>query len=78
MANLTITVDEATLKKARIRALAEGTSVNEILRKVLDSYAGVNAEQIAALEDILEISRRAKSGHRGPRRWSREELYERK
>jgi hypothetical protein len=45
MSNLTITVDEATLKKARIRALTEGTSVNEVLRKFLEAYAGVSAEQ---------------------------------
>jgi hypothetical protein len=38
MSNLTITVDEATLKKARLRALTEGISVNEVLRKFLESY----------------------------------------
>ena len=49
MSNLTITVEEETLKKARIRALTEGTSVNEVLRGFLESYAGVKAEQAAAL-----------------------------
>ncbi len=78
MPNLTITVDDATLKKARIRALTEGISVNEVLRKFLESYAGVSAEQAAALEHLLELSRRATSGHAGARRWSREELHERK
>lgn len=32
MVNLTITIDEATLKKARIRAIEQNTSVNRILR----------------------------------------------
>ncbi len=45
MTNLTITVDEQTLKKARIRALEEGTSVNAILRDYLETYAGVRRER---------------------------------
>ncbi len=39
MANLTIVVDEGTLKKARMRALEEGTSVNAVLRERLEEYA---------------------------------------
>ena len=35
--NLTITVEDETLKRARVRALEENTSVNAVLRK----YAGV-------------------------------------
>jgi plasmid stability protein len=77
MSNLTITVDEETLKKARIRAVTEGTSVNEVLRNFLESYAGVDAEQTAAIDDLLKLSRQAKSRHVG-KRWSRDELYERK
>ena len=77
MSNLTITIDEETLKKARIRAVTEGTSVNEVLRSFLESYAGVDAEQTAAVDDLLELSRQAKSRHVG-KRWSRDELYERK
>jgi plasmid stability protein len=75
MSNLTITVDDATLKKVRLRALTEGISVNEVLRNFLESYAGVSAEQAAALDDLLDLSRRAKSRHVGAKRWSRGELY---
>jgi hypothetical protein len=35
MSNLTISVDEAVLKQARMRALEEGTSVNALLRDYL-------------------------------------------
>jgi hypothetical protein len=77
MSNLTITVDEATLKKARLRALTEGISVNEVLRTFLESYAGVSAEQAAALDDLIDLSRRVKSRHVDAKRWSREELHER-
>ncbi len=38
MPNLTITVDEKILKKARIKALEEGTSVNALLRSFLERY----------------------------------------
>jgi plasmid stability protein len=77
LSNLTITIDEETLKKARIRALTEGTSVNEVLRTFLESYAGVKAEQAAALREIIEIARLSKSRSLG-KRWTRDELYERK
>jgi plasmid stability protein len=77
MSNLTITIEEETLKKARIRALTEGTSVNEVLRKFLEAYAGVSSEQRAALRDLIELSHQAKSRRSG-KRWSRDELYERK
>jgi hypothetical protein len=36
MTNLTITVDEQTLKRASMRALEEGTSVNAVLREYLE------------------------------------------
>jgi hypothetical protein len=77
MSNLTITVDGATLKKARLRALTEGISVNEVLRIFLESYAGVVPEQAAALDDLIDLSRRAKSRHGHDKPWSREELHER-
>jgi hypothetical protein len=77
MSNLTITIDEATLKKARLRALNQGTSVNELLRRFLESYAGVSAQEASALQDLLALSQGSRSRHRGVRRWSREELHER-
>jgi plasmid stability protein len=78
MVNLTITVDEQTLKKARIRALEEGTSVNAVLRDYLESYAGVSREQREALQRILASSQESTSGSGpGGRTWTREELYDR-
>ncbi len=76
MTNLTITVDEALLKRARIRALEQGTSVNAVLRDYLESYAGLAAEREAATKAILELSEVAQSRHEGPR-WTREELHQR-
>lgn len=78
MTNLTITVDEETLKRARIRALEEGTSVNAVLREYLERYAGARREQLEALQRIIESSRESTSGSGpGGRTWTREELYDR-
>ncbi len=74
--NLTITVEDEVLKRARIRALEENTSVNAILREYLESYAGVATRRRDAIEDLLSLSRRSEAG-RGTARWTRDELHER-
>lgn len=76
MGNLTITVDDESLKRARIRALKEGTSVNTLLRDFLDAYAGVRRAQKNAVSEVVALSRRSQS-RRGTRSWTREELHER-
>jgi plasmid stability protein len=77
MANLTITIDDETLRLARIRALHQGTSVNALLREYLEAYA-VTDRTRQALDGFLELARRsrASSGAAG-RRWTRDELHER-
>ena len=77
MANLTIVVDEVTLKKARMRALEEDTSVNAVLREYLEEYAGRRREQLEAARRIIESSRESRSSS-GPagRKWKREDAYE--
>ena len=42
MTNLTISLDEAVIRKARIRAIQEGTSVSAKVREFLSRYAGSN------------------------------------
>ncbi|GAB6057419.1 hypothetical protein [Desulfonatronum parangueonense] len=77
MGNLTITVDEHTLKRARIRALEQDTSVNAVLREYLECYAGTRLHRHDAVLKILNIADTVESG-RGGRTWSREELHERR
>jgi len=74
--NLTITVDDEVLKRARLRALQEDTSVNALLRHTLEAYAGVKAERESAVRELQRLAREAQAGG-GERRWTREELYER-
>ncbi len=77
MANLTITVDEETVKRARIRALEEGTSVNALLRGYLEDYAGVRRERLEAWRKIQELARSSGAGSGGKGLPGREELYDR-
>lgn len=77
MANLTVTVDERVLRKARIRALENGTSVNAVVSDYLQRYAGLSQTQ-AALAGFVELASKstASSGPDG-RTWRREDLYDR-
>ena len=78
MANLTFRLDDEILNRARIRAQAESATVDDVVRKFLESYAGASREkQAAAIRDLLELSLQTSSRHLG-KRWLREELYERK
>jgi hypothetical protein len=77
MANLTITVDKETLKKARMNALAQNTSVNRILQEYLEAYVGTNREQENAVRYIISLSAASRS-RRGNRLWTRDELHQRK
>lgn len=77
MANLTITVEDAVLQRARIKALEQGTSVNALLRLYLESFADSRAER-DALEHFIELAQRSEAGSsRTKRSWTRDELHER-
>jgi plasmid stability protein len=77
MANLTITVDEETVKRARIRALEEGTSVNALLRSYLEEYSGIRREREEAGRKLLELARNSRMSSGGQGLPKREELYDR-
>ncbi len=77
MANLTITIDNEILRRARLRALEQHTSVNALLRDYLDAFAAAGATWDQATDEILRLSSQARSG-RGNRRWTRDDLHERR
>ena len=77
MANLTITIDDEVLHRARLRAMEQHTSVNALLRDYLDAFAAAGATWDQATDAILRLSSQARSG-RGDRRWTRDELHERR
>ncbi len=74
--NLTISVDSHVLKRARIRAVEEDTSVNAVLRDWLEAYAGGAGRNRQAVRRLLRLSEISGSG-RGGARWTRDELHER-
>lgn len=79
MTNLTISVDEGVLKRARIRALEEDTSVNAVLGGFLKEYARldlVRRNRYLALDRLLSLADEHPIDRRG-KQWSRDELYDR-
>ncbi|MBV9382997.1 MAG: hypothetical protein JO242_20320 [Streptosporangiaceae bacterium] len=77
MTNLTLTVDEEILRRARIRALELGTSVNALVREYLRQLVG----RSTAAEGIAEFFAATKGAGAGSgpegRTWTRDELYDR-
>ncbi len=45
MTNLTLSIDDKLLQAARIRAVKEGTSVNDICRKAIEAYAQASDQE---------------------------------
>lgn len=73
---MTLSIDEATLRRARIRALEQGTSVNAVVRQFLESYAGIEGQR-QAIDRFLAIADRSRAGSQGSHRtWERVDLYE--
>jgi plasmid stability protein len=84
VANLTITVDDEVLKRARVRALEQGTSVNAILAERLRAFASEAESQAAVTRALIELGKhntrgggKSRGKQRGGRRWTRSQLHER-
>lgn len=77
MANLTITIDDDLLKRARLRALERNTSVNALLREYLEAFAEAGSGTVARRR-FAALARAANSSSGGKgRSWSRDDLHER-
>ncbi len=75
MANLTITVDDDLLRRARARAVEQGTSVNAVLREELARYVESSGGDRAADAFVTLAQMSAGSSGRGGRSWTRDELH---
>jgi len=78
VANLTLSVDDATLRAARIRALEQGTSVNALVRDYLVSYARPESAREAVHAFLERAARSDASSGSGGRSWTRDDLYDRR
>ena len=76
MANLTIKVDDALLRRARIRALQDGTSVSQVLVASLQAFAGVDP-RVRGWQDFLDAAEEHVDVVPGGRDWSRDDLHAR-
>jgi len=76
VANVTLAIDAELLRRARIRALQQGTTVNAVIREMLVTYAADDR----ALEGRRRFVALARSsvagGDRQEREWTRASLYE--
>lgn len=76
MANLTLSLEDELLQKAREAALREHTSVNALVREYLTRYVNARSRRLEALDALDTLA--ARSSSRSGQRWSREELHERR
>jgi hypothetical protein len=74
MKNVTLSVDDHVLDRARKLATERGTSVNQMIRDFLARETGSETEeQHRSRMRLVELARRSHHGMTGP--WSREEIY---
>lgn len=75
VANLTLMIEDQLLKRARMRALEDGTSVNAVVREFLGRYVG-EQPGAAGLRDFVAAARASGAGSGpGGRTWRRDDLY---
>ena len=74
--NVTLSVDDEVVLRARRRAEALGTSLNQLVREYLEQLAGSTDPN----KDAAEFERLSRAAKGNSRRWKfdREELHERR
>jgi hypothetical protein len=75
MSNLTLSIDDDFLQRAREAALRDRTSVNALVRDFLIRYADSKRRRLEALDALDALA--ACSAARSDARWSRDELHQR-
>lgn len=73
MPNITISMDEHLLKSGRQYAQKNRTSLNALVRKLLEQTVASDSSQW--IEECFSLMDRA-DARSGGRRWKREELYD--
>jgi hypothetical protein len=74
--NVTLSIADETIRAARKRAEAMGTSVNQLVRDYLEQFAGKSDPQADAAE-FERLSRLSQGNSRGWK-FNREELHDRR
>lgn len=76
MKNVTLSVDDRTLREARRIAAERSTSLNAMIRKFLAELTERESRAVEARRRILELCRES-SAEVGTRGWTRDDLHER-
>lgn len=76
MKNVTLSLDEVTLREARRIAANRSTSVNAMIREFLDQLTARESHAQAARKRIVKLSRQSRAA-RGKSVWSRDDLHAR-
>jgi hypothetical protein len=71
--NITLSIDEATLREARAFAKEQGWSLNDLVRRLLHERIAPNSEEL--LRATFDRADELKCRSEAP--WSREDLYDR-
>ena len=76
MKNVTLALDETTLRDARRIAAARSTSLNALIRDFLDRLTRAESHTLKARRRITELCRQSKA-EAGKRHWTRADLHAR-
>jgi hypothetical protein len=73
--DITLSIDDEVVRKARRRAESFGTSLHQLVREYLETLAGKSDP----VEDALEFERLSKIAHGDSRGWkfNRDEIHQR-
>lgn len=73
--NVTFTIDDATLTRAKDLASQRGVSLDQLIQNYLEDLTSLMSaeEMIEKLDDLWNTS----GGNSGGRKWTREEIHER-
>ena len=74
--NITLSIDEEVILRARERAERLGTTVDQLVRDYLDTLAGRSDPEVLA--DEFERLSRISDGHSNGWKFNREELHDRR
>ena len=77
MPNITLSVDEEVIKKVRKIAIDKNTTLTAMVRAYLEEVANRDQQKKAAAIQAFEETVRKYCRDTGPRRWKREDLYDR-
>ena len=76
--NITLSLPEDLIRKAKVHAAAHDTSINNVVRGLLEHLVQSESESRKAAERLIALARQGPWFDADPGRLKREDLYERK